>query len=957
MVVQIRMLIVLFAIGLLQLESAAQNLTNVSGAVINSQTKETVSAVSVTIKNSAVGAYTDEKGNFKFTTVQDPPFTLVVSSVGYADKEVEFTGGNSPLQISITPVYSLGQEIVVAASRLAESYLSSPVSIERINSANIRNTTAANYYDMLGNIKGVDLTTSSITFKTPSTRGFNGSGNLRFNQLVDGMDNTVPALNFSVGNIIGLTELDVDNMELLPGASSALYGSGGLNGTLLITSKDPFKYQGFSFMAKQGVMHLDDPRQKASPYFDWAFRWGKKVSDKFAFKIGAEYLKANDWHANDTTNLSRNNVISDIKPGTRSSDPNYDGVNVYGDEASASMAGIAQAAIFGPANTSLPMVIQQLTAAYGRPPTQQEIIGFYASNPSDLTPFAAGLQNNIFVDANGNPQYVSRTGYQEAALVDYDAFNFKISGGLYYKLSAATEASITANWGSGTSVYTGADRYSLKNFRIGQYKIEVKNPNWFVRAYTTQENSGDSYASTLTALAINDAWKLNSQWFGEYVGNYSGAVLQGMPADQAHAYARGVADIGRFMPGTPEFHGAFDKSVTTAISDNGSQFADKSSLYELEGQWNLSPYIKVMEVLVGANDRLYRLNSKGTIFNDIDGPILINDYGAYVQLQKALFKDILKLSVSGRYDKSKNYKGHFTPKAAASIQVAKDNSIRLSYQQAYRFPDNQAQYINIVTPGSRLIGGLPEFETLFNFNTNPVYTAESVVAFRATGDPTKLVKADFVAVQPETVQSFEVGYRGLVTPHFLIDAYFYSSKYKDFIARTAVARGASGNVETSIAELASPFTSANYSFVVNSPVPVKANGWGIGLEYQFDKGYRLSGNVYSDKLHDVPEGLITFFNTPEIRYNLGLANANLYKGFGFNINYKWQDKVQWQGTFAAGEIPSFGTLDLLLSYKLGKSKNLIKLGGTNILNNYYRNGFGNPYIGGLYYLSFGYNVF
>jgi hypothetical protein len=92
-------------------------------------------------------------------------------------------------------------------------------------------------------LKGVDITTSSLTFVTPTTRGFNSSGNYRFNQLVDGMDNQAPGLNFSVSSIVGLSELDVDNIELLQGASSALYGSGGMNGTMLMNSKNPFKYQ------------------------------------------------------------------------------------------------------------------------------------------------------------------------------------------------------------------------------------------------------------------------------------------------------------------------------------------------------------------------------------------------------------------------------------------------------------------------------------------------------------------------------------------------------------------------------------------------------------------------------------------------------------------------------------------------------------------------------------------
>src|SRR6478736_7681705 len=333
---------------------AQQNI--ITGNIKNSITKENLAAVSVNIKGASGGTFTDDKGNFRLVTSQKPPFIIVISSIGYMQKEINVESESQVISTELEPSYVLGQEIVVAASRLPERILESPVTIERINSNAIRNAPGPNYYDALGNLKGVDVTNSSYTFKTISTRGFNGSGNLRFNQLVDGMDNSAPALNFSVGNVIGLTDLDVDNMELLSGASSALYGSGGMNGTLLISSKDPFKYQGFSAEIKEGVMHIDDYRHKASPFHDIAVRWGKKVSDKFSFKIGAEYIKADDWRADDSTNLLRNNVLSKTQPGTRASDPNYDGVNVYGDEASASMQGVAQAGVFGPSNTSLPAV-------------------------------------------------------------------------------------------------------------------------------------------------------------------------------------------------------------------------------------------------------------------------------------------------------------------------------------------------------------------------------------------------------------------------------------------------------------------------------------------------------------------------------------------------------------------------------------------------------------------------
>src|SRR6476620_3584284 len=521
----------------LSISVLAQNVT-LTGSIKNSSTKETLPAVSVVIKGTSQGTFTDSKGDFKLT-VAKLPVTLVISSVGLEDKEISVSDA-TPIDVELSAAATLGQEVVVAATRTPQRILESPVSIERMSSRDIRNVAVPTYYDAVANLKGVDLTTSSFAFRTPSTRGFNGSGNLRLNQLVDGMDNQAPALNFAVGSIVGLSSLDVDNMELLPGASSALYGSGGMNGTLLITSKNPFKYQGFSAQVKEGIMHISDPRHSATPYHDLSFWWGKKVSDKFAFKIGSEYVKANDWVADDKTNLARNNVLSNTKPGSRTTDPNYDGVNVFGDEASASMNAFAQAAVFQGSQA----FIDQYHQATGMNPTPEQIAGFLQTNPN-TAPFYLGLQNNIY----GN-QYVSRTGYDEADLVDYNTYNLKVSGGLYYKLNSNTEASLTGNWGMGSSVYTGADRYSLKNFTMGQYRLEVRSSNWFVRAYTTQENSGDSYASTISALSINNAWKPDAQWFGEYVGNYSGAVLTGMDAATAHGYARSKADSGRYLPGS-----------------------------------------------------------------------------------------------------------------------------------------------------------------------------------------------------------------------------------------------------------------------------------------------------------------------------------------------------------------------------------------------------------------------
>ncbi len=956
----------------------AQN-TVISGKVSDS-TGQAISSASVMIKGATAGTYTDGSGNFRLSTVQKPPFTLVISSVGYGTKEVAVNNAGDVVNVSLSVSYEMGNEIVVSASRSPERILESPVTIERIGAPAIRNAAAANYYDMLANLKGVDLTTSSSTFKTPSTRGFNGSGNLRFNQFVDGMDNQAPGLNFSVGNILGPTELDVENMELLPGASSALYGSGGQNGTLLITSKDPFKYQGFSAQIKHGLNHVDDYQRGQSGYVDWSMRYATKITEKLAFRISGQYVDGQDWQAQDYRNLARNNVYSSIKAGDRLTDPNYDGVNVFGDEASASMQAFAQAV--------RAQVMQQLGANAGLYNTTLNTMIGAGMTPAQIattlggTPFAGTVQylpflipthtstsstayRNTFTGANGGG-FVSRTGYNEEDLVDYNAFNVKLNGGLHYKINNNLEASLTAYWATGTTVYTGSDRYSIKNLKMGQYKAELKGKNFFIRGYTTQENSGDSYTATTAAVAINSSWKSNATWFQQYSGVYGAArlgLLPGtggamLPDATAHNTARGVAEAGRILPGSQAFKDAFAQAVSTPISQGGAKFNDKTDLYHGEAQYNFSEHIKVVDLIAGVSYRRFVLNSSGTIFADTAGTIGINEYGGYLQVQKKFLEDKLKLTAAGRFDKNENFEGRFTPRLSAVYEVVKDNNIRVSYQQGYRFPSTQDQYINLQTPSARLIGGLPEFFTFFNFQNNPAYTAESIAQYRTTFNPADLKVASYTGLKPERVESIEVGYKGLaVNKKLYFDVYAYYSKYQDFIGRVAVGRGASGNPLGAAAELASPFTTTNYSFVTNTTTPVKAFGFGAGVDYRVYKTYTLSANFYSDELRDVPTGFISQFNTPKYRYNVAISNPDVYKGFGFNAVYRWQDKVMWEGTFGTGEIPKYGYVDAMISYRIPNSKHMIKTGASNLFNKYYRSAFGNPQVGGLYYVSFGFNVF
>ena len=956
----ISLVCLLFILAISTIASFAQQstTTTVSGSVKNSKSKDAVSAVSVTIKGSTTGTFTNDKGDFKFTTSQKPPFTLVFSSVGFADKELAVTGNTEGVSVEVLPTFTLGDEVVVSASRVPERILESPVSIERINSAAIRNTASPSYYDIVGNLKGVDVTTSSLTFKSISTRGFNGSGNLRLNQLVDGMDNQAPGLNFSVGNIIGVTELDVDNMELLSGASSALYGPGGMNGTLLINSKSPFKYQGLSFQIKQGVNHIDSYQRPVGAYYDWSVRWANKISEKFAYKFGAQFIQARDWLANNKANYSRTtgSPFGQVVPGGRETDPNFDGVNIYGDETTSSLSGVANSVFSGISNAIGAGTFNALYAGSSlylntlNPSANLAAYNTFLNNnggaalvAGGYSPFLYGNIRNYYTGVN-----VSRTGYNESDVVDPTTVNVKLSGGLYYKVNNDVEASVVAYWGTGNTVYTGSDRYSLKNLRMGQIKAELKSKNWYLRAYTTQEDAGDSYNATIAARLFNEAWKPSTTWYPIYTNAFTQYVDAGMSLNAAHNAARSLADVGR--PTGPIYKNPlFQQIVQTPISKGGALFLDKTSLYNLEGQYNLTDALGLAksktEMLIGGNWKRYWLNSEGTLFADKSvlnpGKIMIQEVGAYAQVSQRLFEDVLKLSVSGRYDKNQNFDPRFTPRVSAVVKIAKDNNLRFSYQEAYRFPSTQNQWINLVVSGGTVLaGGLQQMIDYYNLNGNPVYNS--------LGTAIK-----FSAIKPERSSSYEFGYKGLLTKQLMVDAYYYFAKYDDFITT-------SNGLQVGFNPVLNR-SNTTFSVAQNASGTVKTNGWGLSLEYLLPANFFVTGNVYSDQVSSQPSdpNFVSYFNTPKTRINLGFGNTGFgYKNrLGFSATYRWQDGFLYQGSFAVGQVDAYGVVDGMISYKLTEIKSLIKIGATNVFNHYYYNGFGNSQIGGLYYISFGYNVF
>ena len=223
--------------------------TSITGTVSDSNTGEPLPGVNIKVVGTSIGNSTDFDGKFELNVSEETPFEIEFTFVGYQTQIIEIDADKEELEIALVENATSLDEVVVSASRTPESIRESPVTIEKIGIKDLKTSTSASYYDSMENLKGIDLNRGSLTFNSINTRGFSTYSNTRFVQLVDGMDTASPALNFVLGNLVGVNQLDLQSVEIIPGASSALYGANAFNGIMFMTTRNPFDDQGVSAYA------------------------------------------------------------------------------------------------------------------------------------------------------------------------------------------------------------------------------------------------------------------------------------------------------------------------------------------------------------------------------------------------------------------------------------------------------------------------------------------------------------------------------------------------------------------------------------------------------------------------------------------------------------------------------------------------------------------------------------
>lgn len=892
-------------------------------------------AANIIVQGKAVGTTTDKDGAFTLETKAVLPVDIAISMYGF--KTAVFTVNKEEFELGDVMLEEgpvLGQNEVTGPSRVAESQMQSAVPLEVLNSGNIDEAAGHNYYDAISDFSGVGSITPSLGLEIYNTRGFNNNINTRFVQLVDGVDATMPSLNYALGNLMGPSALDIERIELLPGTGSPMYGSGAFNGVLQTVTKDPFKHQGLSVMVKTGVNHINEPESEnhlgfrepgatidevapePSPYFEGALRFAKTfLNDKLAIKLDGSFMQGNDWWATNFTNLNGN--------GNRFDDPIYNGLNVYGDEAV-------------------------------RP---------------------------IFNQRDRITELVSRTGYDEKYLTNYDVVNYKGNASIHYNIFKDVKVGYGFNIGVGTNMHTEFNRIRFDEVNQWQHKAEVKGKHFFIRGSMTSENTNQSYDLGLTAIQINRAWKSDDLWYTDYENTFN-SVFNGINRTTAHQEARRAADRGRLNPNSAEFDRELRKARTIADYDIGSRYALQSTLYNGEAMFDLSPFTgKIVDVMVGGNYKYYELDTRNNLMIDTEDNQLTNfERGGYIQLSRKFFKkENLKLSASVRYDESEQIEEtRISPRASIVYTAYGENSnhnFRITYQEGFRMPSVMEQFMDVNIGSAIILGGLPGVYDRYQINDPNVYTLNSIDDFLlryeqevAAGKAPNLVLLDstntrllqnheFTSLKPESVTTYEGGYRGLINNRLMIDVSGYYSEFENFVGLRYVARPSiDGTVDPggNLRNIRDRFFNV-FGVYDNSSSLVTTYGGVARISYRSVKGYVIGASYAYNTidLGDDADDLVAPFNTPEHRASMSFGQRELTnnKNLGFNITWNWQDAFEWESVYSQGTVKAFNTFDVQVSYKIEPLKSVVQLGGSNILNTRFENYFGGPTVGALYYLS------
>ncbi len=932
----------------------------ISGLITDKKTGESLIGASVIDVNTNQGTSTNFDGLFTIE-YQTLPITIEVSYIGYETLQLNIEEvPQEQLKIELSTDKLILDLITITDSRLTKKLKESPLTVEAMDVTAIIEAPSSTFYESIGNLKGVDITSASLGFKIINTRGFNSTSPVRSLQIIDGVDNQSPGLNFSLGNFLGTTELDTKGVEIVVGANSALYGPNAFNGVIDMSTKDPFMFPGTSYQVKMGERSLIENCFRHADSMLLKNNW------EFGYKLNIQHMKANDWEAGNM------NVAYD-SPSDLDNPGGYDAVNIYGDEWFREY-GFSQ---------NKPGLGTVHRTGY----LDSDLVDYNTNNLKFNTSLHLRKDDNEFIYSlnygNGTTIYHgdNRISLKNIQFLQ-NRLEFRRKDNFFIRLYSTHED-------AGDSYDAVATASSIVNEGAKGKEWMLKYSNfWSTEIRDLMENNTD-----WNYISFNN-WEGNDEYSPDLIGweTYIDNLFEQHPEILAeyHALARDYADtyslnpnglMAPFIsPNSAEFDSLFQYYTSNTRFDEygnfvgGSRFYDKSSLYHLQIEKQINTSLG--NFIIGGNSRLYRPDSNGSIFNDgyvrlpngiatdqngdtiyttessvtydpvtgqtytqIDSVAVTDsitqklsiqnyEFGLYLGYNNKIADEKILINATARLDKNENFDYLFSPAASLVFKPNKRDVFRVSLSSAIRNPTLTDQYFDYDQGIATLKGNINGFgydeyfvqiDSLIAYFDGDYYNPEALRGSFMQVDP----------IQPEQVKTLETGFRTTLFEKLYIDASYYYSRYKNFIGyqigatyedKSEAFTDENGNIiqlEATQADVDDGFadfvgqeidnhlnpaegTIEIYRIAANAQGIVTSQGFTIGLNYYMNEKTVLNGNYSWNKLinEDSKDPIVPAYNTPEHKFNLGISHKLLIANNEFNIscNYKWQQEFVFEGS-------------------------------------------------------------
>lgn len=465
---------------------------------------------------------------------------------------------------------------------------------------------------------------------------------------------------------------------------------------------------------------------------------------------------------------------------------------------------------------------------------------------------------------------------------------------VYYSINKKSD--LIVSYGGSNNNFLSVNntgRNQIKDWKFSYLQLKYVSPRFFAQAYETWTNVGTSYG---IAGYTRDYWNRTHSTITDG-SNPLYASAGRLPPDSAQAFATRL----------------------------GNTFKEESKRFNAEAQYNYNFSTIGLNMIVGTTYQKDLPKTFGTVLIDANEKVEITQFGGAIQLEKTLPADF-KLVAAARLDNHSLFGNMFSPKLGL-VKGVPGGAIRLTWGKAFAAPIILFQRASV-------------FGLVFGNGNGVTYIPNAAKFSDASQQKTT------TPLNPEEINTWELGYKGAIGKKFYIDINGYYGISKNFLSPALTVGGRAlkvgdipistpllipGTVTTDTLKNAAFSTYFNYG-------QVKSYGIDVGLNYFFTDNISLAvkyswfgsditkNNIKNDANRD---GYVSLeersLNAPKNRLASTLSFLNLAKGKLFiNLSVRW---VQQYDLYSGNQI----------STAAGKGKRGVVYGGINPLNNQPRN--------------------